>query len=144
MTCVEGDVGVVGEVEDCFALGEEPAAFVGESEASSGSGVGLRTVGVSAKRNASAPFPAGLSPSMSGLIRPSSSDRPSVADSLISMAAASPISGRRRNGIGLNIGVEAPGGMSDSSSAPASDDADDDDDRVELNMPAPVVVDGGT
>jgi len=46
--------------------------------------------------------------------------------------------------MGLNIGVDAPGGMSDSSSEPASDDAEEDDDRVELNIPAPVVVDGGT
>jgi hypothetical protein len=135
---------VVGDVGERFVVGDEPAAFVGELKDSSGSGVGLRTAGASAKRKASAPLPAGLSPSISGLIRPSSSDRPFAADPSPSMGTGSPISGRRRNGIGLNIGVEAPGGISDSSSAPASDDADEDDDRVELNMPAPVVVEGGT
>lgn len=54
--------------------------------------------------------------------------------------------------MGLNMGVDAPGGINDSSSDPASLEADeaedvadevDDVDRA-LNMPAPVVVVGGT
>lgn len=140
---VGGAVGVVGDVGDCFAaVGDELAAFVGESETSSGSGVGLRTAGASAKRSAS--DPAGLSPSVKGLISPSPGVPSFVSGPSTSIGTGWPTSGRRRKGMGLNIGVDAPGGMSDSSSEPASDDAEEDDDRVELNIPAPVVVDGGT
>jgi len=135
---------VVGDVGDCFDTGDDEEAFIGESDESSGSGVGLRTDGASANLNASAAPPAGLSPSMRGLINPSSSERPLTPDPSTSIGTGSPISGRRKKGIGLNIGVEAPGGMSDSSSAPISDDAEEEDDRVELNIPAPVVVEGGT
>ena len=54
--------------------------------------------------------------------------------------------------MGLNMGVDAPGGINDSSSDPASleaDELEDVADEVEdvdraLNMPAPVVVVGGT
>jgi hypothetical protein len=48
--------------------------------------------------------------------------------------------------MGLNMGVDAPGGMSESSSEPASDEAeeaDEEDERMVENAPPPEIPEGG-